>query len=100
MDMTKLISEFEDKKEGAYKKMLGNDFDELITEARKNPEIAAYLDLKLTKEEVIGYLIASARVAKLSSAQLTEIVIEMERHFMTMSPEEAEAIYAESFYGN
>ncbi|OMD08202.1 hypothetical protein [Paenibacillus odorifer] len=94
MDMSNLMREFESKKEHSYKQLLGQEFESLSQEARENPEIAAYLDLRLTKEEAIGYFISAAHASGLDDTQITKIWTEMEIHFMNMSPEKARRIYA------
>lgn len=111
MDISKLMKYVEDNKADFYTNMLkeeeqqlpkipGQDFEELLQEARSNPKAAAYLDMLLTKEQVIGYLIAALRTdcSNLDASDQTALIIAMERKFLTMLPEEAEQIYADSWY--
>lgn len=92
--MPKLINEFENKKKDFYHQLLGKDFEKLCSEARNDPETAAYLDLRITKEEAIGYFMSAAHASGLNDTQIIRIWTEMEIHFMNMSPEEARRIYA------
>jgi len=114
MDMPKLMKYVEDNKADFYKKMLEeeqkhltqlskvpqDDFKGLLSEARSDPKVNAYLDMLLTKEQVIGYLLAAMRseCSFMDASDQSALIIAMEQKFLTMLPEEAERIYAESWY--
>jgi hypothetical protein len=110
MDVSQLIGDFEDKKDGFYKEMLteenqqlndrrlGQDFDELLQEAKSDPEAAAYLNMRLTQEQAIGYVIVALKLGSINAAEQTALLVEIERQFFTMRPEDAERVYAQSWY--
>lgn len=110
MDISKVMKHSEDNKADycaeeeqqlkQARKIPPNDFEELLREARGNPKVAAYLDMLLTKEQVIGYLIAAiqAEFSFLNPSDQAALIMAMERKFLTMLPEEAERIYAKSWY--
>ncbi|MNR62728.1 hypothetical protein D3C85_1848330 [compost metagenome] len=56
--------------------------------------------MHLTKEQVIGYLIAAIQdeCSFLDITAQAALIVAMERKFLTMLPEEAERIYAKSWY--
>lgn len=79
-------------------KNLGHRFESLKHEARSNSDVAAYLDMVLTKEQVMGYLIAAIRAENLEPDIQNALIQQMEQQMLTLRPEEAEYIYAGSWF--